>query len=591
MWYGGMMLKRLFSIISFLALLVVGCNSGTSGTLLTPTQALVATETQVAIQLPTSTPTATERPVLEITVNTVDDVVDSTSTSVDSLLSNPGPDGFISLREALLVANLSSGLKRISFDPSLHGQTIILDPDRQYTDPRLVITGEEITIDGDIDSDGSPDITLDGSSMEKNFSTAFLVSSGEITIDHFILRGFQQYAFIVACIDPTCSTKPFQHIRIRDNEVYSDNGGGVTVTPLNIFGPLQDAAFFSDFEISDIEISGNLFEITGGHSGAIFMQAAGGGLSRNRLSDIVIRENTIRSPGVTISILAADANSLYYGFPGPVAFSDDNLVENITISDNILDPTGLGGDGVRPTGIFLLAGNSGNSGNIIRGVVITGNEISSNAESGIVIYATMIDSSSYLPVPAGTSTENIVKDVLVENNTIHAWMRSILFTAAEGEYYIPTADQPAEPGETGRLSNIRILSNSLVDFQFEAVDIFVGSGASDNSMEAVIIEQNIITSKDPAKGVAIYVFAGGCSNCSRVSQRNQFKALVIQNNIVTCDNFLWLSAGLEEFASNNLVEYFLGENTVTPADAVISIADSAWRELQGNLAVRLESLP
>ena len=40
-----------------------------------------------------------------LVVDTVSDVVDGDTLSIWALLSDPGPDGFISLREAIVVAN------------------------------------------------------------------------------------------------------------------------------------------------------------------------------------------------------------------------------------------------------------------------------------------------------------------------------------------------------------------------------------------------------------------------------------------------------------------------------------------------------
>jgi hypothetical protein len=581
----GIVHKSILALVLIPVLILTGCGSGSADT-------NVPSPTNTLPVISSLTPTSTSEPALVVTVNTVVDLVDGTAVTLDGLIANPGPDGLISLREAVLAADATPGKKMIVFDVSLLGQTIVLEADQQHTEPRLVITGEGITLDGDIDGDGQPDITLDASRMSKGFSSAFLVSSRDITIDHFIFQGFQQYALVIACIDPTCSTKPFQHIRFQNNQIFSDNGGGgIVVSPQNINGPMDDLAFFSDMEISDLEVTGNVIEITNGSNNGIFMQAAGGGLSRNRLTNVVIQGNHIRSPGPTITLIPADANSTFYGFPEPVLFSDDNLVENITINDNILDPQGVGGDGTRPTGIILLAGNSGNSRNIIRGVVISGNEISSNAETGIALTATMLDSYSYLHDP-GSNTENALEEILVESNNINAWMNSIYLEAATGQYYTPLGGEPQLPGETGRLTNIRILSNNLLDFKFDGLDLFGGSGASGNRVEDVRIEQNVIRSIDPLKGVALNIYAGGCSSfCTRPSERNEITDLVIQGNFVTCNNFLWLSGGLEQYASDNLVEFYLGENDVTPADSIVSISDSAFREVQGNRAVRLDTAP
>ncbi|MBN1437856.1 MAG: hypothetical protein JW929_00470 [Anaerolineales bacterium] len=283
--------------------------------------------------------------------------------------------------------------------------------------------------------------------------------------------------------------------------------------------------------------------------------------------------------------------SAYFGHPGPPAFSDDSLVENVVIKDNFLDPQGVGSDASRPTGILLLAGNMGNSGNFIRGVEITGNEVSADAEYGVAIHAAAIDSSSYLPDPGAALRENAVEDVPVEGNILRTQMAAITMYAASGEYYLPAPGDPPLSGETGRPANIRILSNQLPDFQFEGISLFGGEGAGDNRVDGVRIEANTIASKDITKGVAFFVYGGGCSGRGVVSERNQITRLVIQGNQVACNSLLWLSGGMEELAADNLVEFYLAENGVTPAGAETGIVDSAAKERRGNRAVRLETEP
>ena len=49
-------------------------------------------------------------------VSTTNDVADGDTSSITALLNNPGPDGLISLREALLAANNTPGTSTIMFD-------------------------------------------------------------------------------------------------------------------------------------------------------------------------------------------------------------------------------------------------------------------------------------------------------------------------------------------------------------------------------------------------------------------------------------------------------------------------------------------
>ncbi|MEL6477471.1 MAG: choice-of-anchor Q domain-containing protein [Pseudomonadota bacterium] len=85
----------------------------------------------------------------EIQVTTLDDIVDD-------------QDGVLSLREALIVANGNGEADRITFEAALAGGTLTL------TGGELSIT-EAVEIDGDVDADGTRDITIDGADATRLF--------------------------------------------------------------------------------------------------------------------------------------------------------------------------------------------------------------------------------------------------------------------------------------------------------------------------------------------------------------------------------------------------------------------------------------
>jgi len=150
---------------------------------------------------PSPTPSPTTLPVKKLIVNTGMDIVDGDTSNVDNLLSNLGVDGLLSLREAILASNQTVGEKQIMFNLFLKDQVIFLGSDQQYSDPRLIITGEKISIDGndgDVDHDGKPDIVISGSTLTQEFSSAFILSSRYITPKPYFSRfsGFRQYLIL-----------------------------------------------------------------------------------------------------------------------------------------------------------------------------------------------------------------------------------------------------------------------------------------------------------------------------------------------------------------------------------------------------------
>src|SRR5262245_60166070 len=99
-------------------------------------------------------------------VTILDDVVDA-------------GDGELSLREALTLANLNTESDTITFEQTLAGGTLTL------TSGELTIGTDGITVDGDIDGNGTADSTVSGN----NASRVFLISDGATTTIAAALNG------------------------------------------------------------------------------------------------------------------------------------------------------------------------------------------------------------------------------------------------------------------------------------------------------------------------------------------------------------------------------------------------------------------
>ncbi|MBG0770347.1 MAG: hypothetical protein H0S82_01485, partial [Anaerolineaceae bacterium] len=377
----------------------------------------------------------------------------------------------------------------------------------------------------------------------------------------------------------------YEGIVIQNNTIFSDvGGGGVILTPLKIVSGMADPVLFSNIVISDFQVLNNSITVSNGGNGGIFIMAAGAGGSDNHLSDILIQGNTVSSPGATITVNGGDGSSAYFQYPGEEKFSDRNVIERVSILSNVLDPVGIGGDSARPSGIVFVAGNYGNSDNVIRDVIIGNNEVSSNAEHLLVMYATSNGIVAGLPVTTRGATGNVIENVEIVANVSHADTSAFTLVACEGQ-------DPAPAGAVGTIDHVWIHANEILDYKWEGIDIFAGVGESNSLIEDVVIADNTFTALDITKGQAIFVYAGGCSNCTRSSDSNQILDLVIQGNIVNGNDFIFMYGGMEEFASNNLVTYYLGENTLNPVDAKIDIVDFLAKENAGNQIIALEEMP
>lgn len=88
-----------------------------------------------------------------VTVTTSNDIVDGDTSSIVNLAVTPGPDGFISLREALTAANNTAGEDTILFNPSTNGLPIVLT---------IAPTDEDANANGDLDINDAGGLSIVG---------------------------------------------------------------------------------------------------------------------------------------------------------------------------------------------------------------------------------------------------------------------------------------------------------------------------------------------------------------------------------------------------------------------------------------------
>jgi hypothetical protein len=152
-----------------------------------------------------------------LTVNTTSDVADGDTSSIAALIANPGPDGKISLREAITAANNTAGADQISFnipasDPGCHDVTFTqggttftqhictINPATQL--PRIT---DPMTIDGSTQPGFSdhnlPQIELNGAGTvgvpNASFATGLLVTAGSSSIIALTINRFTSSGIIL----------------------------------------------------------------------------------------------------------------------------------------------------------------------------------------------------------------------------------------------------------------------------------------------------------------------------------------------------------------------------------------------------------
>lgn len=121
-----------------------------------------------------------------ITVTTTADDVDGDVSTVQGLLTDPGPDG-LSLREAILSVNDDPGEYTITFAHDLKGSTIVIGGTGNYYLPPLLAGA--VLINGDTDDDNLPDITLTASSTIE-YPVGLRILSSNQSLNGLYLEGF-----------------------------------------------------------------------------------------------------------------------------------------------------------------------------------------------------------------------------------------------------------------------------------------------------------------------------------------------------------------------------------------------------------------
>src|SRR3990172_4104456 len=113
-----------------------------------------------------------------ITVTTNADIINGNVSSVAGLLANPGPDG-IALREAIEATNNDPGEYTIQFTAQLDGTTIYTGATNNQDLPPLL--GGSVIINGDIDGDLTPDVTIANASAFQ-YPFGFKIQSSNNTL-------------------------------------------------------------------------------------------------------------------------------------------------------------------------------------------------------------------------------------------------------------------------------------------------------------------------------------------------------------------------------------------------------------------------
>ena len=370
-----------------------------------------------------------------LVVTNATEVVNGTISSPAELIANPGDDG-ISLPEAIAATNNTSEYYTITFDPSLSGSTISLTVDMPH------ITQGNVTIIGDINEDGTPDITIDGTHGE--YCGFNITGASNVVIRGFKILNFPKHGIYVRPDTGEGKTE-VENIVIYQNEITATAGS----ISLMITGQ-------SHSSISNVEItSNNLHDSPGG---AISIHAGMGENSNyNQISNVSIISNRIDNPSVTIDIMISPASS---------SNISNNTVSNIVILGNSITS-------YNDSSILVDASNQAScNNNTMDGLLIAENTIVGQ----IVVIELVTESGIY-------STGNLMTNVTIRDNVLLG-----------GGIHIAGSTGMNAQGNT--ISNL-LFERNVIDAGSETtangIYVTAGSGgAYNNSLHDFILRDNFI---------------------------------------------------------------------------------------------------
>jgi len=371
-----------------------------------------------------------------ITVTNNTNIVDADTSSVEALQSNPGPDG-ISLREAIEATNNDPGSYAIAFSPTLSGTTITLG---QYLPP---LTGGGVSIEGDINGDGTPDVTL-VTTLQEEWSRAIQIASSGNRLHGLTLQGFA----VGVWIDPATEDELPTHQTLADNVISGLVIRGIRKDGIMFHSPASPDCGLpmpdpcrTYITFANTTITGNTIETIPERGAGINMSISNSG---DRIAGATVTDNTIRIGGGAGMQLNSGGNAGNDGVPAQISDvliarnsiegidavgievvagatrAQGSTTEGVRVLDNRVHVVCRGSE--ECDGITLGAGTDASNamwpdvhplrypdGNVLRNVEVAGNRLSGDLTKGVWVSAGSVSAAG---------SRNRVLDVQIERNVI-----------------------------------------------------------------------------------------------------------------------------------------------------------------------------
>jgi hypothetical protein len=465
-----------------------------------------------------------------ITVTNATMAINGDTSSVAALVANPGPDG-ISLQEAVIATNNDPGTWNIQFAPALKGSTIVVDsgPNIKALSP---LSGGNVTINGDIDGDGQPDITLTSQSgpaagifvfsggntvyglalqncgvcvLIKRPAAATGMTFSNITVSNLVMTNIQTEAIVLSPVigeaafsgsNPAAAThNTWDHILITNNTITGSASGPVLGIDLGLGGTAGDI-------LQHVIIANNniLLPMAAGAASSGIVMTVGGGIAstNNQALDILIANNAIST--------APNSNGIRIA--AGIGSASDNLIDGMQVIANRIgiiaqpvpaDETGMGiniavGDGASDDANPNLLPIQYSENNIVRNLAILSNTIGDAGSDGIFAQAACCGNGN-----------NTVDHLSILGNTM---MGMQMMSGSSGLFF-------SRPSTGNMLSNVLIQANtvdssiapgsphySLVNaLQNAGITVMAAWGEPGNSVDGITITNNDVNT--PLIGISI----------------------------------------------------------------------------------------
>lgn len=386
-----------------------------------------------------------------ITVSTSSDATNGDVRTVAGLIANPGPDG-ITLREALQATNSDPGQYTIRFASALAGATIPVE-----SSPLPPLVGGDVTVEGDIDGNGKPDVTLrPGPRFPPGEAQGFQISSSgnrlhAITVEGFtigvdirpfnnplpnrrtfgntvvsglVIRGVRngiRLTFYSLECDPCATYNQWTNTTITGNSIEARQSG----IHVAVFGSIGDRVEGVAVTDNTIRLGTRATPTTGGPA---IQFDQGGKATQSRISDVLIARNSIEAVNPDGGIFIAAG----------LQRAQANTIEGVRILENRVHLMRVGVcfnchaivlDAGSDRG--ALTGPGSPDGNVVRDVVVAGNSMSGPLAAGVRIQAGVDGGGSHNRIENVRIARNVTRSTALGKG-VYLWVGQIGGPAFEG---------------------------------------------------------------------------------------------------------------------------------------------------------------